>query len=61
MKEYVVCCPRMAVWVKTNMKGKIHDSAPITRKFIGQHLFNLRDWMKKWGEVTVTEISRSTR
>jgi hypothetical protein len=38
---------RMTVTVRTNKAGIIVESPPITRKFLGQPIGNLRGWLKK--------------
>lgn len=37
----------MTVGVETDASGVIIAAAPIVRKFIGQHIDNLRRWMRK--------------
>lgn len=39
----------------TTVDNKIIDSAPIGRKFIGQHLVRLLKWMKKQGGLRVQQ------
>jgi len=38
---------RMTVYVETNKLDIVVRSAPITRKFLGQHVKNLVGWFRK--------------
>lgn len=38
----------MTVFVEIK-KGRVTDTAPITRRFIGQPIRNLREWLKRQG------------
>lgn len=57
MKECMVSCSQMTVWVQTSKLDKhsiIVDTAPITRKFIGQKFYKLVGWMSsRFGAVEV--------
>lgn len=46
--------PRMTVAVRLDEQGRIVESAPIVRKFIGQPFSNLFRWMNSMGR-TVAE------
>lgn len=46
----------MTVWIQTNEKDVIVDCAPIVSKFIGQHIKNLADWMRKHGGFQYSEL-----
>jgi len=57
LKECMVSCPKMTVWVQTrqlNHRSIIVDTAPICRKFIGQKFTKLVGWMaSRFGAVEV--------
>jgi len=38
--------------------GVITDTSPITRRFIGQHIKRLVDWMKKQGDFKYERLSQ---
>lgn len=44
--RYYVSHPRMTVLVVTDKAGNITGNAPIIRKFIGQPLSNLTNWLR---------------
>ncbi len=45
--------PQMTVMVKTGEDRRIVEAAPIVRKFVGQPLDNLVQWMDRKGGVDV--------
>jgi len=53
MKECMVSCPKMTVWVQTK-HNIIVDTAPICRKFIGRRFTKLVGWMaSRFGSAEV--------
>jgi len=59
MREWWLSSRRMTIWVKTR-NGKIIDSAPIARKFRGQHLSNLARWMDRQGGFKYRRLRRNS-
>ena len=56
---YWVSCERFTIGVVTRGKGshaEICEAAPIARKFIGQPLRNLVQWMRILGGLKVAKI-----
>lgn len=49
MPDHWLSNERMTVAVVTDDQGRITDAAPVVRKFVGQHLDDLRAWMTKHG------------
>jgi hypothetical protein len=47
---------KMTIGVDTDEKGIIIDSAPIVRKFRGQHIKNLVSWMRRQGGFKAKRI-----
>lgn len=43
-------CRQFTIQTNTDARGKIVWTAPITRRFLGQPLGNLVEWMRKIGE-----------
>ncbi len=53
LKECIVSCPKMTVWVQTK-NNIIVDTAPICRKFIGRRFTKLVGWMaSRFGSAEV--------
>jgi len=50
MTEWRISNRAFTVWVKTK-NGKIVDSAPVVRKFQGQHFKNFMKWMRGFGKT----------
>jgi len=50
IQHYQFSSAKFTVYVKME-DGIIIDTAPVTRKFIGQPYSNLVYWMKKFGDV----------
>jgi hypothetical protein len=48
MSEWWLSTDRMTIWVLED-GGIIEDAAPIVRRFTGQHISNLRAWLRKQG------------
>lgn len=47
--KYVLSSYKMSVFVETDQRDIIIDTANITRKFIGQPINNLRNWLRRQG------------
>jgi hypothetical protein len=47
---YWISCNRFTVRAETDGQGRIISTAPITRRFIGQPIANLRRWAATFGE-----------
>ena len=45
--------PQMTVMVKTGVDRRIIEAAPIVRKFVGQPLDNLVQWMDRKAELDI--------
>jgi hypothetical protein len=52
-----VSCAKFTVGVVTGDDGRIRDSAPMVRKFIGQPLGNLLRWAKGFGRLRWEDIT----
>jgi len=53
----------IAVYVRTESVGGrevIRDTAPITRRFVGQPLDNLVRWLRRNGQVDVFDLDETT-
>lgn len=48
----------MTVKVEVDREGRIQNAAPIVKKFTGQFIEDLVDWMKKQGELKVQILRR---
>ena len=46
MASWYLTSPKMSVRIDTDDNGTITDVAPVTRKFVGQHIDNLKRWMQ---------------
>lgn len=57
--EYVLSSEAMTVGVTTK-DGKIIETPPIAKKFIGQPLNNILDWMTKQGGLRVSVVAEYT-
>jgi len=51
---------RMTIAVYTDNRNIITHTAPIGRKFIGQHIKNLANWMRKQGGFRYKELEVSS-
>ncbi len=51
---------KMTIWVSVR-NGTVIDSAPIARKFIGQPMDNLRQWMRRQGAYFEERCSPTSR
>lgn len=47
---------RMTVEVETDASNNVRVAAPIARKFIGQQINRLFQWMQRMGPTKVTQI-----
>jgi hypothetical protein len=47
---------RMAFYVCSDHRDIITNTAPIGRKFIGQHIRNLADWLRRQGGFKYSEL-----
>ena len=56
MPYWYLSSKQMTVGVETDKTGRIVNSAPIVKKFIGQPLANLEVWMKKQGGYRKEEL-----
>ena len=57
MEEFQASCSRMTVLVVIDQSGRVIETAPITRKFVGQTLGSLRRWMERiGGDVRLTKL-----
>lgn len=55
ISEWWVSCSRMTVWVM-NRDGYIMDTAPVTKRFIGQPFSNLLRWFERIGGLEYRRI-----
>lgn len=55
-KNYWLSCNKFTILVVVNIFGDIMDTAPITRKFVGQPFENLKKWAGKFGNLKIEEI-----
>jgi hypothetical protein len=58
MAEWWVSSKKMTVWARTRKKI-ITDTAPLTRKFIGQPFDNLKQWLRSQGDLKVEKLCLS--
>lgn len=56
MKDYWVSSLKMTVGVQCDDAYRIISAAPIVRKFIGQPIQNLINWMDRQGGLIVKEL-----
>lgn len=52
---------QMTIKIKTDAVGDIRVAAPIVRRFIGQPLNNLVQWMKNMGKTTITLLKEKRK
>ena len=50
-KNWWISCNKFTITVMTDSNDKIFFTAPIARKFQGQHLNSLLKWAEKFGEL----------
>lgn len=55
-REWWFSSLKMTIWVQSDSIDLIADCAPITRKFIGQHIKDLAEWMRKQGDFRYSEL-----
>lgn len=60
-REWWFSSIKMTVWVKSDADDLVSDCAPIARKFIGQKIKNLADWMRKQGGFRYSELKSENR
>ena len=48
---------RMTLYVGTNSSDIVVKTAPIGRKFIGQHIRNIANWLKRQGGFQYKELT----
>jgi hypothetical protein len=56
LSHYYMSCKKFTVLVSVDSNLKIVDAAPIVRKFKGQPVRNLWNWMKKIGGLEVVKL-----
>ena len=56
MTRYWLSTPKMTVAVTVDENNIVKGEAPVIRKFTGQSLDNLLNWLKKQGQVEMMEI-----
>jgi hypothetical protein len=56
LNAYWLSSEKMTVMIKADDSGKIYSAAPIVRKFIGQHMSRLEDWMKRQGSFRKVKL-----
>ena len=56
MREWYFSSSKMTIWVHSDVNDIVSDCAPIARKFIGQKIKNLADWMRKQGDFRYSEL-----
>ena len=59
MASWYLTSAKMSVRVDTDDNGTIADAAPVVRKFVGQHIDNLKRWMQCDGEERIDGIWES--
>ena len=55
-RTFCFSSPKMTVLVVCDEQNLITETAPITQKFVGQHIKQLADWMRGHGEFQHKEI-----
>jgi hypothetical protein len=53
--------PQMTVMVRTGRDRRIIEAAPIVRKFVGQPLDHLIQWMERKSRVDVVRLGSDAR
>lgn len=56
IRHFWFSTPRMTVYVGIDAGNVIRVTAPITRKFIGQPIRNLANWMRRQGDFFFCEL-----
>jgi hypothetical protein len=56
VKQFWFSCHKFTVLVVCDDRGIITDTAPVARKFIGQHFDNLWKWGEKLGGLRVVPL-----
>lgn len=59
MDRWWLSCPKFTVLVVTDQR-QIVETAPLTRKFVGQPLANLVQWAKRFGNTTIVPLRSCT-
>lgn len=55
--RFWISCPKFTVLVVVNLEGVVIDTAPITRRFVGQGIEKLVGWARnKFGDVEIEEL-----
>lgn len=57
MRAWWFSSNRMTVFVEVSEDGVVVQTAPVTRKFVGQPVANLERWMRKQGGFRKKEIA----
>lgn len=60
MRTFCFSSAELTVLVECDEQNLITKTAPVTAKFLGQHIKNLADWMRKHGGFQYTELKRLT-
>jgi hypothetical protein len=58
--EFWFSSKAMTVWVRTGSTGIVTDTAPVTRKFVGQPVGHLADWMRRQGGFRSSPLTTDT-
>ena len=60
MRTFCFSSTELTVLVECDEQNLITKTAPVTKRFLGQHIKNLADWMRKHGGFQYTELKRLT-
>lgn len=58
MRKWYFSCDKFTVVVTTDRENRVVDAPPIMKRFIGKHVKEVTDMMKKVGGFTYKEITR---
>lgn len=58
MYKLWLSCPKFTVFVEVGERGIITDCAPVVRRFKGQHLNDLRRWLRRFGELDMHRLDQ---
>ena len=57
-RQYWLSCSLMTVLAAVDEAGLIVETAPVTRRFVGQHVGRLVSWLRGMGGFEMAEICR---
>lgn len=61
MASWWMSCTRMTVQVEIDNRQVIVQAAPVVRRFVGQHIERLADWMRTLGGFRCEPLEQERR